>query len=63
MKTPDIISKIPKLPVAQLKPAEIQIILRLITILAATHLANKVDKVIKELDKLENPDDIIRIFK
>ena len=63
MKKLDIINKIPKLPIPNIGAGDIQIIMRLVTIIAATHLANKVDKVIKEINKLENPDAIIKFLK
>jgi len=63
MKKSDILNKLTKLNIPSLTSGEVQIIIRLVTILAATHLANKVDKIIKELDKLEHPNDIISILK
>lgn len=63
MKKFDIIEKIPKLPLPTITHSDAQVILRLVTVLAATHLANKVSKIIKDIDKLENPDEILRYLK
>ena len=63
MKKVEILNKISKLPVPNIGHGDIQVIMRLVTILAATHLANKVNKVIKEIKNLENPDSIIRFLK
>lgn len=63
MKKIEILNKIPKLPIPNIGHGDIQIIMRLVTILAATHLANRVNKVIKEIKNLENPDSIIRFLK
>ena len=63
MKKFDIIEKIPKLPLPTITHSDAQVILRLVTGLAATHLANKVSKIIKDIDKLENPDEILRYLK
>ena len=63
MKKSDILNKLTKLNIPSLTSGEVQIIIKLVTILAATHLANKVYKIIKELDKLEHPNDIISILK
>ena len=46
MKSYDIIDKIRKLPVPQLRQSDVQVILRLVTVIAATHLVNKVNKTI-----------------
>ncbi len=63
MKSHGIIDKITKLPIPQLKQSDIQVILRLVTVLAATHLVNKVNKTIKHVEKLDNPNDIIGLLK
>ena len=63
MKKFDIIEKIPKLPLPTITHSDAQVILRLITVLAATHLANKVSKIIKDIDKLENPDEVLCYLK
>jgi len=63
MKGIEIIEKIPKLPVPTVTHGDIQVILRLVTVLAATHLANKVSRIIRDIDKLDNPDDVLRYFR
>lgn len=45
MGKPDILEKIPKLPVPVISHSDVQIVLRLVTVLAATHLANKVKRI------------------
>ena len=59
----DIIEKIPKLPVPTLGHSDVQVILRLVTILAACHLVNKTDKVMKKLDRFDEPNSIISLLK
>ena len=63
MKKPEIIQKLPKLPLSELGQSDVQVILRLITILAATHLASKVNRVIKNINKLERPEDVFKYLK
>ena len=63
MKPTEIIAKIPKLPISELRHSDAQVILRLVTILAATHLASKVNKIIKNIDKLDHPDDVLKYIK
>lgn len=63
MKPTEIFEKIPKLPIAELRHSDAQVILRLVTILAATHLASKVNRVIKNINKLERPDDVLKYLK
>ena len=63
MKPTEILEKIPKLPLAELRHSDAQVILRLVTILAATHLASKVNKIIKNIDKLDHPDDVLKYIK
>ena len=62
MKKLEIIEKIPKLPVPDIGHGDIQLILKLATILAACHLVNKADKVVTKLNKLDD-DSIIRFLK
>ncbi len=59
----DIIEKIPVLTVPTVTRSDIRLITALVTVLAATHLVNKVHKVIREIDRLEHPDDVLRFFK
>lgn len=63
MKKLDIIEKIPKLPITDFKHSDAQVILRLLTILAATHLAGKVNRVLKRIEKMEHPDDVLKYLK
>lgn len=63
MKPTEILEKIPKLPIAELRHSDAQVILRLVTILAATHLASKVNKIINNIDKLDHPDDVLKYIK
>ena len=63
MKPTEIFEKIPKLPIAELRHSDAQVILRLVTILAATHLASKVNKIITNIDKLDHPDDVLKYIK
>ena len=59
----EIIEKIPKLPTPNITHGDIRLITALITVLAATHLVNKVDKVIRNIDKLEHPDDVMKFLR
>ena len=59
----DIIEKIPKIPVPDIGHGDIQLILKLATILAACHLVNKADKVVTKLNKLDDSDSIVRFLK
>ena len=59
----DIIEKIPKLPVPDIGHGDIQLILKLATILAACHLVNKTDKVMKKINKFDDPNSIISLLK
>ena len=43
MKKLEIINKIPKLPIPNISHSDVQIVVRLVTVIAATHLANKVN--------------------
>ena len=59
----DIIEKIPSLTVPTITRSDIRLITALVTVLAATHLVNKVDKVIRKIDRLEHPDDVLRFLR
>ena len=59
----EIIEKIPKLPASSITHSDIRLITALVTVLAATHLVNKVDKVIRNIDKLEHPDDVLKFLR
>ena len=63
MKKLEIIDKIPKLPLLNISHSDVQIVVRLVTVIAATHLANKVNRIIKDIDKLEHPDEVLRFLK
>ena len=63
MKSTEIISKIAKLPVPTINHSDVQVVLRLITVLAATHLVNKVNKTIIKINDLDNPDNLFKFFK
>ena len=63
MKKLEIIDKIPKLPLPNISHSDVQIVVRLVTVIAATHLANKVNRIIKDIDKLEHPDEVRRFLK
>lgn len=63
MKTTEILGKITKLSVPQMKQGDAQVILRLVTVLATTHLVNRINKTIKRINELDNPDQIIGFFK
>jgi len=63
MKSTEIISKIAKLPVPTINHSDVQVVLRLITVLAATHLVNKVNKTITRINDLDNPDNLFKFFK
>lgn len=60
MNKTELVSRIIKNSASNISTNEVQIILRLVTLLAATHLANKVDKIIKELEISEKSNDIIK---
>ncbi len=63
MKKIEILEKLPKFPITELGHSDLQVILRLVTILAATHLASKVNRVIKNINKLERPEDVLKYIK
>lgn len=63
MKKIDILNRIPIIKLPNIMSSDAQIIMRLVTILAATHLANKVEKVVKEIQKMDNPETILRFLK
>jgi hypothetical protein len=62
MKNFDIVKKIPKLPVPEIYGGDIRIVLTLATVIATTHMVNRIEKVAKELDKMDHPDAPV-IFK
>lgn len=63
MKKPEILEKLPKFPITEFRHSDAQVVLRLVTILAATHLAGKVNRVLKRIEKMEHPHDFIDILK
>ena len=62
MKKFEILKKIPKLPLPEVHVGDVRIILTLATAIATTHMVNRIEKVAKELDKLDHPEAPI-IFK
>ncbi len=58
----DIIKKIPKLPLPEIYGSDIRLVLTLATVIATTHMVNRIEKVVKSLDKQEHSDTPI-IFK
>ncbi len=63
MKKQEILEKIQKFPISNFKYSDAQVILRLVTILAACHLSGKINRVLKRLQKMEHPDEFINILK
>ena len=63
MKKMEILEKIPKLPITDFKHSDAQVILRLITLLAACHLSGKINRVLKRIQKMEHPEEFINILK
>ena len=62
MNKTDILNIISK-PVLQMKTIDVQDILKLVTIISAMHLANKVDKIIKEIEDNDNAKAVIDVLK
>lgn len=62
MKKFEIIKKIPKLPLPEIYGGDIRIVLTLATVLATTHMVNRIEKVARALDTMEHPDAPV-IFK
>jgi len=63
MKPSEIVEKIPKLPISNFKYSDAQVILRLVTIIAACHLSGKINRVLKRIQKMEHPNDFIDLLK
>lgn len=63
MKSIDILKKINKLNLENLKLTDTPSVLKLATTLANTHLASKIYKIIKELNTSDRADDIIHLLK
>lgn len=63
MKKPEILEKLQKLPLTEFRHSDAQVLLRLVTILAATHLAGKVNRVLKRIEKMDRPTDFINLLK
>lgn len=63
MKKFAVISKISQLPVPPVTSGEVQVVLKLVTVLAAIHLANKVDKIIDKVNKTDRATEIISMLK
>ena len=62
MNKNELINKIAKISIP-INETEIQLILKLITVLATTHLINKINKINKNLEKSNNANDIINMIK
>ena len=62
MKKFEIIKKIPRLPIPDINTSDLRIVLTLATVVATTHMVNRIEKVAKELNKPDYPDGPI-IFK
>lgn len=62
MNKNELINKIAKIYIP-INETEIQLILKLITVLATTHLINKINKINKNLEKSDNTNDIINMIK
>ena len=63
MKKIEILEKLPKFPITEFRHSDAQVVLRLVTILAATHLVGKVNRVLKRIEKMEQPNDFIDLLK
>ena len=63
MKKIEILEKLPKLPITEFKYSDAQVVLRLVTILAACLLSGKINRVLKRIQKLENPDEVFKYLK
>lgn len=63
MKKIEIIKKIPQFPITEFRRSDAQVALRLVTILAATHLVGKVNRVIKRIEKMEHPHEFWDLLK
>lgn len=63
MKNQEILEKIQKFPISNFKYSDAQVILRLVTILAACRLSGKINRVLKRIQKMEHPEEFINILK
>ena len=63
MRKPEVLEKLPKFPITEFRHTDAQVVLRLITILAACHLSGKVNRILKRIQKLENPDEVLKYLK
>ena len=63
MKKIEILEKLPKFPLTEFKYSDAQVALRLVTILAACHLSGKINRVLKRIQKMEHPDDVLKYLK
>ena len=53
MRKPEVLEKLPKFPITEFRHTDAQVVLRLITILAACHLSGKVNRILKRIQKME----------
>jgi hypothetical protein len=63
MKKPEILEKISKFPIPEFRHSDAQVVLRLVTILAACHLSGKINRVLKRIQKMEKNNDFIDLLK
>ncbi|MCR4794337.1 MAG: hypothetical protein K5898_04055 [Ruminococcus sp.] len=63
MKKIEILEKLPKFPIPEFRHSDAQVLLRLVTILAATHLAGKVNRVLKRIEKMDHPHEFLDLLK
>ncbi len=63
MKKIELLEKLPKFPITEFRHSDAQVVLRLVTNLAATHLAGKVNRVLKRIEKIDHPNDFIDLLK
>ena len=63
MKKTEILEKLPKFPITEFKYSDAQVVLRLVTILAACHLSGKVNRILKRIQNMEHPDDVLKYIK
>ena len=63
MKKPEIIEKISKFPITEFRHSDAQVVLRLVTILAACRLSGKINRILKRIEKMEHPHDFIDLLK
>ena len=63
MKKIELLEKLPKFPITEFRHSDAQVILRLVTILAACRLSGKINRILKRIQKMEHPEEFINILK